>query len=109
MARSKKLGNNPEAFVKQSIWNMTEDSTAESVRDWDIKAQQFAEAILCIIATGAAVMVGTTRMGGAVSLTIFDGENKYRKYCEDSISLDDWSDDVIGRARKYLDNEAVQG
>lgn len=100
----KKPGNNPETFVKQSIWNVTEDSDAQNVRQWDIKAQQFAEAIICIIATGAAVMVGTTRAGGAISLTIFDGEARVRKYAEDSIALDDWSDDVIGRARKYLDS-----
>jgi len=102
MAR-KKPGNNPEAFRKQSIWNLTEDSSAEGVRDWDFKAEQFAEAIICIIATGAAVMVGTTQGGGAISLTIFDGDAKIRKYASDSIDLDDWSDDVIGRARKYLD------
>lgn len=104
MAR-KKPGNNPEAVQKASIWYSTEDSSAENVRQWDFKAQQFAEAIICIIATGAAVMVGTTQAGGAVSLTIFDGDAKVRKYANDSIELDDWSDDVIGRARKYLDGQ----
>jgi len=105
MPRGKKLGNNPEAFQKQSIWNLTEDSSAENVRQWDFKTAQFAEAIMCIISTGAAVMIGTTKAGGAVSLTIFDGDHKVRKYVEDSIGLDDWADDVIGRARKYLDEE----
>lgn len=105
MAAKKKLGNNPEAFQKQSIWNMTEDSTAENVRQWDFKTGLFTEAIMCIIATGAAVMIGTTQAGGAVSLTIFDGEAKIRKYAGDSIELDEWSADVIGRAQKYLDAE----
>jgi len=106
VARSKKLGNNPEAFVKQSIWNMTEDSSAEGVRHWDFKTGLFAEAIVCVIATGAAVMVGTTQHGGAVSLTIFDGEARIRKYVNDSVELDEWSADVIGRAQKYLEAES---
>jgi len=102
MAR-KKLGNNPEAFQKQSIWNLTEDASVEGVLNWDYKVAQFAEAIFCILGTGAAVMVGTTQQGGALSLTIFDGEARIRKYAGDSIDLDEWSADVIGRARKYLD------
>jgi len=99
----KKLGNNPEAVRVQSIWNMTEDSDASGVRNWDFKAQLFAEAIVCIIATGAAIMVGTTQQGGAISLTIFDGDARVRKYAGDSVDLDEWSADVIGRARRYLD------
>jgi len=103
VAAKRKLGNNPEAFEKQSIWNLTEDSSAEGVRHWDFKVGLFAEAIICVIATGAAVMVGTTQQGGAISLTIFDGERRIRKYASDSVDLDEWSADVIGRAQKYLD------
>jgi len=99
----KKPANNPEGFTKQSIWNLTEDSSPENVRDWDVKTAQFSEAVLSILATGAAVMFGTTMSGGAISITIFDDGDKVRQYATDSIELDDWADSVIGKARKHLD------
>lgn len=103
MARkSGKQGNNPEDQNRQSIWNMHEDASAIGVRHWDIKTGQFAEALLCILATGSAVMLGTTQGGGAMSLTIFDGDARIRKYAGDSVDLDEWSMEIIGRADKYL-------
>jgi len=102
----KKLGNNPESVARQTIWNMQEDASIAGVQHWDIKTAQFAEAVLCILATGSALMIGTTQGGGAMSLTIFDGEARIRKYAGDSVDLDEWSEDVIGRARKYLDSRA---
>jgi hypothetical protein len=89
-----------------SIWNDTVDADVARVHQWDIKAQQFSEALLCILATGSAIMLSTTQQGAAVSLTIYDGDNKVRAYVSDSIELDDWSDKVIGRARKYLDGDS---
>lgn len=102
MARKRPARYTAEEAAKVSIWNQTEDASIEGVRHWDIKAAQFAEAILCILATGSAIMVSTTQQGSAMSLTIYDGDNKVRKYVSDSIELDDWADDVIGRADKYL-------
>lgn len=102
MARKSQRRYTAEEAQKVSIWNLTEDASLEGVRHWDIKAGQFAEAILCILATGSAIMVSTTQQGAAMSLTIYDGDSKVRKYVSDSIELDDWSDDVIGRADKYL-------
>jgi hypothetical protein len=81
---------------------MGNDASATGVRQWDIKAGQFAEAILCILATGSAVMLATTQQGGALSITIFDNDIRVRKYVGDSIDLDEWSTDVIGRADRYL-------
>jgi len=91
-----------ETAASRSIWNLQEDASIQGVRHWDIKTGQFAEAILCILATGSAVMLGTTQGGGAMSLTIFDGDARIRKYAGDSVDLDEWSADIIGRADKYL-------
>jgi len=95
----KKAGNNPEAVQKASIWYATEDSDISNLREWDFKAELLGEAIMAILASGAALMFGTTQHGSAVSITILDGEVRVRKYAEDSIALDDWSMSIVERAK----------
>jgi len=95
MARKKFQGDGDQQ-VKQAIdWYATTDSTAEGVADWDIKTDKYAEAILKVLASGCAIMFGTTMDGGAVSVTIFQDEKKSRKYLTDSVELDDWADNIL--------------
>jgi len=102
MARKRPTRYTAEEAAKVSIWNMSSDAGVDGVRDWDIKAAQFSEAILCILATGAAVMFSTSQQGAAISATIFDGDYKARKYLTDSVELDDWSMEVVARADRAL-------
>jgi len=41
-----------------------------------------------VLAEGAAVMVGRTRDGGAVVLTVLDGDNRHRTYCSSTAELE---------------------
>ena len=41
-----------------------------------------------VLLAGAAVMLGATRDGGAVIITIFDGENRHRTYCSNERELE---------------------
>lgn len=41
-----------------------------------------------VLHTGCAIMVGHTRDGGAVVLTILDGEQRHRTYCANETELD---------------------
>lgn len=41
----------------------------------------------CVIAAGAAVMLGATRDGGALVITILDGDQRHRTYCTDEHEL----------------------
>jgi hypothetical protein len=91
----------PEPMV-QFDWNLSADAGVEGIQDWDVKSERFAEAVLCILATGSAVMFGTFAGGSKLSVTIMTGEKRARVYLDDSIALDDWADKVIGRAAIYL-------
>lgn len=88
---------NPE---KRVDWFLTADAHAQGVGEWDIKAGQLADAVLQILSAGSAVMFGVTSDGGAVSVTIFDGDSKQRRYLTDSVELDDWSDAILGTAKR---------
>lgn len=93
---AKKTSGDGEQQVQQAIeWYAGADSSAEGIADWDIKTQQFAEAIQKILASGCGIMFGTTMDGGAVSVTIYQNQKKVRKYLTDSIELDDWSDQIL--------------
>lgn len=41
-----------------------------------------------VLAEGAAVMVGKTRDGGALVLTVLDGDNRHRTYCATTPELE---------------------
>lgn len=86
-------GTDGEAQAEAAkIWYMQSNSSAEGVRDWDLKPGRLESAILGVLGNGHGIMFGVTRDGGAVSVTIYAGEDKQRKYCSDSIELDDLLD-----------------
>lgn len=41
-----------------------------------------------VIAQGAAIMLGATRDGGALVITILDGDQRHRTYCSDDREMD---------------------
>ncbi len=49
--------------------------------------QSLGLALDCVLACGCAVMLGHTRDGGALVLTILDGADRYRTYCADEVEL----------------------
>lgn len=90
MARNRQ---NPryEPTNKESVdaWFASSNSDAHAVLDWDVKAQQMAEAILGVLAAGSAVMFGRSMSGDAISVTIYTGDHKQRKWVADAIEFDD--------------------
>lgn len=50
--------------------------------------QGFGLACDKILASGCAFMLGRTRDGGAVVLTVLDGENRHRTYCATQAELE---------------------
>lgn len=76
-------------------------ASAGSVGDWEVKEGDLAVAILSVLASGCAIRFGVTSDGGAVSVTIYDG-NKLpsRKYVADSISFDDLMAEIVQMAKR---------
>lgn len=54
-----------------------------------VEVSNFSKAVDVLTKAGCAIMVGHTRDGGAVVLTILDGEKRHRTYCTDSTELQD--------------------
>ena len=85
--------------VDRIDWFRTANSGTEGIGEWDIKQEQMADAILSLLASGCAIMLGVTSDGGAVSVTIYSGDVKTRKYVTDAIELDDCLAAVVATAR----------
>lgn len=85
---------------KRFLWYFQASAHASEVGEWDLKSQQFTEAILTLLSADCGVMFGRTRDGGAVAITIYDGEARSRTYAADSIEMDDWANGVIAGARQ---------
>jgi hypothetical protein len=47
------------------------------------------------IASGCAIMLGRTRDGGALVLTILDGDDRYRTYCANNTELQNAIDAML--------------
>lgn len=78
-----------EETSRRRVWWETADSHPSMIADWDLKSEQFTQAVLEVLASGDAIMFGVTQSGDAVSVTIYSGEDKSRKWVADSIELDD--------------------
>lgn len=88
--------------VERGMWAWGDSAaSAGSCGEWDVKEGDLAVAILSVLASGCAIRFGTTSDGGAVSVTIYDGQKlPTRKYVADSISFDDLMSELIQVAKR---------
>lgn len=73
---------------QQAAWFLSADESAEYIADWDIKPEQLAALILGVLGQGGAIRLGTSSLGDAVSVTVWQGEAKLQKWVSDSVELD---------------------
>lgn len=81
-------------------WFLRADSDVGEIVDWDVKAQTFTEAVLGVLGAGNAIMFGVSMAGDSVSVTIYAGEQKQRKWVTDCIELDDLMSAIWQRGRE---------
>lgn len=96
-------GETPE---KQFDWFKTAASQPSQCDDWDVKTELLAEAVLGLLSLGKGIMLGTTRDGTAIALTLYDGDNKSRKYIGDAIDFDDAMSVIVDGVRTMKERSA---
>lgn len=102
MARDRNRQQHPKHQQNGHInWFASADSDVTAIADWDLKTQTFAEAVLAVLAAGNAIMFGVSMAGDAISVTIYAGDAKQRKWVSDSIELDDLMAAIWSRGRAY--------
>lgn len=72
----------------------TADGQRNGLRPSVADAQGFAAMCDVLLDAGCALILGATRDGGAVVLTILDGANRHRTYCGSEFELDQAVDAV---------------
>jgi hypothetical protein len=81
---------NPVETRQRIEWFATSsDASALSIGEWDVKTEVLAAAILGVLSRGDAITFGSSMDGGAISVTIYSGDSKQRKWVNDSMELDD--------------------
>jgi len=73
------------AFKGSKNGNARGNGASELIRKGPPKL--FADTLAAVIETGAAVMLGGTRDGNTLVVTLMDGELREKQYCDD---LDSW-------------------
>lgn len=68
---------------------------AHAVRADYTEVPNIGKALQVLCNAGCAVIVGATRDGGALVLTILDGDTRHRTYCSTSPELQDAVDAII--------------
>lgn len=53
------------------------------------------KALQVLVESGCAIIVGQTRDGGAMVLTILDGDDRHRTYCSNNVELQDAIDAIV--------------
>lgn len=86
---------------RRLLWNTYEAVVAPSCADWDPKAERLVEALLAVLGSGCAVMLGTAREGTAISVQIYEGDHKHpRKWISEAEELDEWADGILRLKRE---------
>jgi hypothetical protein len=93
-------GQQQQARRKQIDWFQSSDESVATVANWDLKIEALASAVVQVLAAGDAIMFGVSLAGDAISVTIYSGESKSRKWVSDSIELDDLMATIAQRGRQ---------
>lgn len=73
----------------------TNKAPANALRADFTEVPNIGTALQVLCNTGCAVIVGATRDGGALVLTILDGDTRHRTYCSTSAELQDAFNAII--------------
>ncbi len=65
-----------------------------------VEAAAVGSTVVAALRAGLAVMFATTSDGGAVSVTLFDGDDRFRTYCVNDEELADALASISDRARR---------
>src|SRR4051794_9409962 len=74
---------------KQFEWFAHAASQPAQCDSWEIKTELTCDVLFGLLASGVAVMFGSARDGGALSVTIYDGDSKQRVWIDDAIEWED--------------------
>lgn len=96
-----------EAQVRKD-WFASVDSNTEQIADWDLKDHLLSAAVLQTLAMGSAIMFGVSLAGDAVSVTVYVGDTKHRKWVTDTIELEDYLALIVQRARAQTGGENIR-
>lgn len=100
MAAGRNSRSNPADTRRKHIdWFLSSDESVQAIANWDLKVEALASAVVQVLAAGDAIMFGVSLAGDAVSVTIYSGERKSRKWVTDSIELDDLMIAIASRGR----------
>lgn len=108
MARSVRKTQNytHEEAQKKRDWFATSAASVEGIADWDLKTEFVVEVITLALSQGVGIMFGSALGGLAVSITVYDGDEKHRKYVRDAIEFEDALGIIMNQLRPQL--RAVQ-
>lgn len=90
MSRNRKVVPHPKHNAMSALgWFGSADESMESVGDWDVKQAAMVGAVLEVLSAGDGIMFGISMDGRAVSVTVYSGDTKHRKWVTDAIEFDD--------------------
>lgn len=101
MARNRQTQAHPKKLENGHInWFASADSDVQAIAEWDLKPEAFVAGVLEVLQAGNAIMFGVSMLGDSVSVTVYAGEAKQRKWVTDSIELDDLMAAIAQRGRE---------
>jgi hypothetical protein len=97
----------PAAVVTERalIWAQTGARNEPTLDEWDPKAETVVEALLCIVATGATVVLRPGSGGRSIGVAIWEGDHRHPpEWLYEAAEWDDWANAILRRRpRKVAD------
>lgn len=85
--------------AERVAFSFTSNATAADLVNWDLKPTAMQDAVLAGLAAGLGIMFGRSQDGGSISVTIYDGDVKSRKWVSDAIELEDVLAAIVEHAK----------
>jgi hypothetical protein len=83
VAQSKGKGGNFASQANPFFGGPQRKGTAPDLTE----VPELSKAVQVLLKAGCAILIGQTRDGGAVVLTILDGEQRHRTYCASDVDV----------------------
>lgn len=90
------------------MWAMNPGGDWTGVANWEPRGEEFTEAVLQVLASGAAIMIRPGSGGRALGIAIWEGDTRHpATWCYDDEEVNMWAAEIINRVKPKATPEAA--
>lgn len=97
-----------QADQAKLMWAMQPGGDWTGVSNWEPRGEEFTQAVLQVLGSGAAIMIRAGSGGRAVGIAIWEGDTRHpATWCYDDEEVNMWAANVLAVVNRPEKNQAA--